>query len=389
MVATTFNRPRVHIPTYDQHLLWAMLILLGIGLVMVFSASIAIADNSKMTGYNSHYYLIRQAIFITLGVIVGAVAFKVPVAWWQKTAPTLFILGIILLIIVLIIPGGSGKIKGAQRWIPLYFVNFQPSEVMKLLVAMYVADFAVRKAESMNDFKRSFIPMLIVMLLIGVLLLLQPDYGAFAVMTATAISILWLGGMNIKIFIGILVLFAISLTGFIFSAAYRLDRIRIFLDGPWSDPWDKGYQLSHSFMAYGRGEWFGVGLGASIEKLLYLPDAHTDFLLSVIAEELGFVGVATVIGLLGFIVVTGFRIAKEAIRLERHFAALFVQGISVWIGIQSIINIGGSMGFLPSKGLTLPLLSFGGSSMLVSCVAMAIILKVDVENKRIQRGLPV
>ncbi len=386
MVASTLQRNRAQLISYDQNLLWSMLFLLGLGLVMVFSASIAIADNSAVAQYNSHYYLIRQTIFIALGVMVAVMTFKVPISWWQKMAPALFIVGIILLVVVLVV-GSSAK--GAKRWIPLYFVNFQPSEVVKLLVPMYVADFAVRKADLMNDFKRSFLPMLAVMVLIAILLLLQPDYGAFAVITATAIAVLWLGGMDIKVFIVTLFLFSISLAIFIMSKQYRIDRIMTFLNGPWSDPFGDGYQLTHSFMAYGRGEWFGVGLGASIEKLLYLPDAHTDFLLSVIAEELGFIGVLTVIGLIGFIVFKGFRIAREAIQYERFYAALFSQGICVWIAIQSIINIGGSMGFLPSKGLTLPLLSFGGSSMMVSCAAMAILLKIDYENKRIQRGLPV
>jgi cell division protein FtsW len=258
---------------------------------------------------------------------------------------------------------------------------------MKLFAAMYVADYTVRKAAVMDSFKKGFMPMLIVMLFVGGLLLAEPDFGAFAVIAAISISILWLGGINGRIFGGLIVLLVVGFVFLIWSSPYRLERVIGFMD-PWADPYGKGYQLSHALIAFGRGEWFGVGLGASVEKLLYLPEAHTDFLLAVIAEELGFAGVATVVGLFTWVVLRAFGMAKEAIENERYFAALLAQGIGVWIGVQGIINMGVNMGLLPTKGLTLPLLSFGGSGILANCIAMAILLRIDFENRRLQKGLP-
>jgi cell division protein FtsW len=226
-----------------------------------------------------------------------------------------------------------------------------------------------------------------VMVLVGFLLLREPDFGAFAVIAAISISILWLGGINGKIVAGLLTMLPIAIFVLIKSSPYRWDRVIGFMD-PWADPYGKGYQLSHALIAFGRGEWFGVGLGASVEKLLYLPEAHTDFLLAVIAEELGFVGVLTVIGLFAWIVIRSFGIAKEAIANERYFSALLAQGLGVWMGVQGIINMGVNTGLLPTKGLTLPLMSFGGTGILVNCVAMAIVLRVDFENRRLQKGLP-
>ena len=386
MITTMLNRDRINSPSYDQGLLWVVLCLLGIGLVMVYSASIAIAEADKGVGHNSSYYLVHQAIFMLVGISAAFAAFNVPIAWWQKMAPYLFLIGLVLLVLVLI-PGIGLKAGGSRRWLKLFVVNPQPSEFMKLFAAMYVADYTVRKAAVMDSFTKGFMPMLAVMLLVGGLLLREPDFGAFAVIAAISISILWLGGINGRIFAGLLVLLVVGFVLLIWSSPYRLERVIGFMD-PWADPYGKGYQLSHALIAFGRGEWFGVGLGASVEKLLYLPEAHTDFLLAVIAEELGFVGVLTVVGLFTWIVIRAFGIAKEAIANERYFAALLSQGLGVWVGVQGIINMGVNMGLLPTKGLTLPLLSFGGSSILANCVAMAIILRIDYENRRLQKGLP-
>lgn len=386
MIATMLNRERINSPNYDQGLLWVILILLGLGLVMVYSASIAIAEADKAVGHNSSYYLVRQAIFIVISLSAALVAFNIPVAWWQKMAPYLFLFGLALLVLVLI-PGIGRVVGGSRRWLSLFVINLQPSELMKLFAAMYVADYTVRKGALMGSFMKGFLPMLAVMLLVGGLLLREPDFGAFAVIAAISISILWLGGINGKIFAGLLVLLVIGFVLLIWSSPYRLERVIGFMD-PWADPYGKGYQLSHALIAFGRGEWFGVGLGASVEKLLYLPEAHTDFLLAVIAEELGFVGVLTVLGLFSWIVIRSFGIGKEAIANERYFAALLAQGLGVWMGVQGIINIGVNMGVLPTKGLTLPLLSFGGSGILANCIAMAILLRIDFENRRLQKGLP-
>jgi len=386
MITAMLNRDRINSPSYDQSLLWVTLILLGMGLVMVYSASIAIAESDKALGYNSSYYLVRQAIFLIVSLTAGFVAFNVPMAWWQKMAPYLFLLGLALLVLVLI-PGIGKVVGGSRRWLSLFVINLQPSEFMKLFAAMYVADYTVRKAAVMDSFTKGFMPMLFVMLLVGGLLLNEPDFGAFAVIAAISISILWLGGINARIFGGLIVLLVVGFVFLIWSSPYRLERVIGFMD-PWADPYGKGYQLSHALIAFGRGEWFGVGLGASVEKLLYLPEAHTDFLLAVVAEELGFVGVLTVIGLFMWILIRAFGIAKEAIENERYFSALLAQGLGVWIGVQSIINMGVNMGLLPTKGLTLPLMSFGGSGILANCIALAILLRIDFENRRLQKGLP-
>jgi cell division protein FtsW len=386
MIAAMLNREQFNAPVYDRGLLWAVLILLGIGLVMVFSASIAIAESEKAVGYNSHYYLVRQAIFLTVSFAAAFVAFQIPMSWWQKMAPILFLIGLGLLILVLI-PGIGRVVGGSRRWLSLFVINLQPSEFMKLLAAIYVADYTVRKASFMNSFTRGFLPMLAVMLLVGSLLLLEPDFGAFAVIASISIAILWLGGIDIRIFIGLIIMLIIGFITLILIAPYRLARVTNFMD-PWADPLGKGYQLSHALIAFGRGEWLGVGLGASVEKLLYLPEAHTDFLLAVVAEELGFVGVFTVLGLFVYVVLRAFMIAKEAVSNERYFSALLAQGLGVWIGVQGFFNMGVNMGLLPTKGLTLPFLSFGGSGILANCIGMAILLRIDYENRRLLKGLP-
>ena len=386
MITNMLDRERINAPSYDEGLLWAVLCLLAISLVMVYSASIAIAEADKGLNHNSSYYLAHQAAFMLVGIVSAFIAFNVPIAWWQKMAPYLFLIGLVLLVLVLI-PGIGLKAGGSRRWLKMFVVNPQPSEFMKLFAAIYVADYTVRKAAVMDSFRRGFMPMVGVMVLVGFLLLREPDFGAFAVIAAISISILWLGGINGKIFAGLLTLLPIAIVGLIWSSPYRMQRVIGFMD-PWADPYGKGYQLSHALIAFGRGEWFGVGLGASVEKLLYLPEAHTDFLLAVIAEELGFVGVLTVIGLFAWIVIRSFGIAKEAIANERYFSALLAQGLGVWMGVQGIINMGVNIGLLPTKGLTLPLMSFGGTGILVNCVAMAIVLRVDFENRRLQKGLP-
>ncbi|NOT68305.1 MAG: putative lipid II flippase FtsW [Methylophilaceae bacterium] len=372
--------------SYDQGLLWVTLILLGIGLVMVYSASIALAEADKAIGHQQTYYLTRHTIYLVVSLSAAFVTFQIPTQAWQRMAPYLFLIGLASLVLVLI-PGIGLVAGGSRRWISLVVVTLQPSELMKLFATIYVADYTVRKAAHMDSFKRGFMPMLLVMLVVGGLLLREPDFGAFAVITVIAISILWLGGINVRIFTGLLVLLVIGFVILILVSPYRLERVVGFMD-PWADPYGKGYQLSHALIAFGRGEWLGVGLGASVEKLLYLPEAHTDFLLAVIAEELGFIGVLTIIGLFAWLVLRSFMIGKEAIANERYFSALLAQGIGIWIGVQSIINMGVNMGLLPTKGLTLPLLSFGGSGILANCIALAVLLRIDWENKRLQKGVP-
>jgi len=387
MMQVLGNRLRYNAPVYDQGLLWVTLILLGLGLVMVYSSSIALAEADRATGHQSTYYLVRHSIYLVVSLCVAAVTFQIPTQMWQKMAPYLFLIGMAALVLVLI-PGIGREVNGSRRWISLFVVTVQPSEFMKLLVAIYAADYTLRKAAVMDSFTKGFFPMLLVMLLVGGLLLLEPDFGAFAVISTITISILWLGGINGRIFAGMIGMLVVGFVLLIWSSPYRLQRIIGFMD-PWADPYGKGYQLSHALIAFGRGEWFGVGLGASVEKLLYLPEAHTDFLLAVIAEELGFVGVLTVVALFAWLVIRAFAIGKEAIANERYFSALLAQGIGVWIGVQAIINMGVNMGILPTKGLTLPLLSFGGSGILANCIALSVLMRIDFENRRIQRRLPV
>lgn len=368
----------------DFALLWLILALLGFGLVMVYSASIAIAEGSRMTGHHGHYFLLRQGVFIAVALVAGAMAFQVPTRTWQQAAPYLFLAGLLLLVVVLI-PGLGKEVNGSRRWISLGFANLQPSELMKFFAVLYAADYTTRKAAVMHDFKKGFLPMAAVMLLTGALLLHEPDFGAFVVITAIAVGILFVGGLNWKVFAA---LTAVLLAGFvtlILTSPYRLQRILGFLD-PWADPYGKGYQLSHSLIAFGRGEWFGSGLGGSVEKLFYLPEAHTDFLLAVIAEELGFVGVALVLAMFVVLVGKAFLVGRHAARLERNFAALAAMGIGIWFGVQAGINIGVNMGLLPTKGLTLPFLSFGGSGIVANCVAVAVLLRIDWEHRQMMRG---
>ncbi len=380
--------------SYDPTLAWTAIFLLAFGLVMVYSASIATAEASAYTGYRPWYFLARHALFVGAGLAAGLIAFQIPVRTWRSLAPYLFIAGAALLAAVLI-PGVGRVINGSRRWLSLGIVNLQPSEFMKLFVVLYASSYAVRRAAFLHaeqplkqTLLRGFLPLLAVMVAIGALLLHEPDFGACVVIVAIAFAILFLGGLDWRLLLGLSVLLPITLWVLIQMAPYRLQRFTGFLD-PWADAYGKGYQLSHSLIAFGRGEWFGVGLGASVEKLLYLPEAHTDFLLAVIAEELGFAGVAVVIALFAWLLLRAYAIGRQAARLERPFAALTAHGIGVWLGVQACINMGVNMGVLPTKGLTLPLLSFGGSGIVANCVAIAILLRVDYENRRLLRGFSV
>ncbi len=370
--------------SYDELLVWLVLALLMFGLVMVYSASIDTAAANVHTGYNGAFFLIRQAGFVAVGLACGYAAFRVPVYQWQRWAVWIFVGGLVLLALVLI-PGVGRSVNGSQRWLPLGIINLQPSEIMKLAAVLYAADYTVRKAAFMHNFKQGFLPMLIAVLTTGALLLREPDFGAFVVILAIAMTTLFLGGLNLRIFIGLLALSVIGFIGLIWSSPYRLQRITGFMD-PWSDPYGKGYQLAHALIAFGRGQWFGLGLGRSVEKLFYLPEAHTDFLLAVIAEELGLLGVAVAIGLFGMLVIRAFRIGREAAQQERHFCALTAMGIGVWLGVQAGINIGVNVGLLPTKGLTLPLMSYGGSGVVTNCIALGILLRVDHETRAMRRG---
>ncbi len=373
-------------PEYDRSLAWAAFLLVATGLVMVYSASIAIAESSRFTGGNSAYFLVRQSLFLSAALVAALLTFMLPVAFWQKGAPWFFLGGMLLLVLVLV-PGIGREVNGARRWLNLVVFNLQPSELMKLAAVLYAADYTVRKHAVLKSFQKGLLPMLGVMLAVSWLLLREPDFGALVVVAVTTFGILFLGGMNGRHFVALVGMLTVGFAALVLSSPYRMQRIFGFMD-PWSDAYGKGYQLSHALIAFGRGEWFGVGLGASIEKLHYLPEAHTDFLLAVIAEELGLAGVALVIGLFVWLVFRAFAIGRQAALQERHFAALAAQGIGIWIGFQTLINMGVNTGLLPTKGLTLPLMSFGGSGLLVNCVALAVLLRIDWESRQVAKGMP-
>lgn len=371
---------------YDQPLVWVVVLLMLFGMVMVYSASISLPDSPKYASYDNAHFLVRQTVFVAIALIAGLFTFRVPIASWQRWAPYLFVATLILLALVLI-PGIGKGVNGARRWLSFKVFNIQPSELMKLFVVLYAADYTVRKQEVMHKLTKGFLPMTAAIALVGLLLLLEPDLGAFGVIVCIAMGILFLGGINGVWFGGIGVTLVGIFSMVIMLSPWRRDRIFAYLN-----PWDeanalgKAYQLSHSLIAFGRGELFGVGLGRSVEKLHYLPEAHTDFLLAVIGEELGFAGVLVVVALFYWIVKRAFDIGRQAIAMEQTFAGLAAKGIGIWIGVQAFVNMGVNLGLLPTKGLTLPLMSYGGSGVVINCIALAILLRIDYENRVLMRG---
>ncbi len=370
----------------DQALVWVVVALLMWGMVMVYSASIAMPDNPKFARYAQTHFLVRHVVSISIGFGVALLAFQVPMETWEKVARPLFVASLLLLVAVLIPHVGKG-VNGARRWISLGIMNFQPSELAKLAVIIYAADYMVRKMDVKERFFRAVLPIGTAVALAGILLLAEPDMGAFLVIAIIAMGILFLGGVNARMFFLILSVLVFIFAMIIMTSEWRRERIFAYLD-----PWDmkhalgKGYQLSHSLIAIGRGEIFGVGLGGSVEKLHWLPEAHTDFLLAVIGEEFGLVGVLCVISLFMWLSRRIMVIGRQAIALDRVFAGLVAQGVGIWIGFQSFINMGVNLGALPTKGLTLPLMSYGGSAILLNMVSIAIVLRIDAENKQMMRG---
>ena len=372
---------------FDQTLLAVISVLLLWGLVMVYSASIALPDSPKFSNYSHTHFVFRHGFALCVGLVVALLAFQVPIQTWEKYAPSLFLLALVLLALVLLPFIGKG-VNGARRWISLGVMNFQPSELAKLAVVLYAANFMVRKIEVKESFTRAVAPMLVAVGLTGIFLLAEPDMGAFMVIAVIAMGILFLGGVNIRMFLLISVVLVGAFLLMIVFSDWRRERIFAYLD-PWSEvhALGKGYQLSHSLIAFGRGEVFGVGLGGSVEKLHWLPEAHTDFLLAVIGEEFGLIGVLTLIGLFVWLTRRIMHIGRQAVALDQVFAGLLAQGVGVWIGFQAFINIGVNLGALPTKGLTLPLMSYGGSAILINLVALAIVLRVDFENRQKMRGV--
>ncbi len=376
----------VRLSGVDQSLIWVTVALLVWGLVMVYSASVAMPDNPKFARYAHTHFLLRHALSLGVAFTVALLAFQVPIRTWEKLAPWLFIVSLVLLMLVLIPFIGKG-VNGARRWISLGFMNFQPSELAKFAVLLYAADYMVRKMEVKERFFRAVMPMAVAIGIVGLLLLAEPDMGAFMVISVIAMGILFLGGVNARMFFVIATVVVIAFAVMVMLSDWRRERIFAYLD-PWSDKYSmgKGYQLSHSLIAFGRGEIFGVGLGGSIEKLHWLPEAHTDFLLAVIGEEFGLLGVLTVIGAFMWMTRRIMHIGRQSIALDRLFAGLVAQGVGIWIGFQAFINMGVNLGALPTKGLTLPLMSYGGSAILMNLISLAVVLRIDHENRLLMRG---
>ncbi|MBU3578814.1 putative lipid II flippase FtsW [Polynucleobacter sp. 73C-SIWE] len=380
------EQTRSRMMEYDQLLVWAVLSLMLIGLVMVYSASITLADGPKYANYSSNFFLIRHMISLVIAIGVGIWVFKIPTKVWDRYSPLIFGFTVLLLIAVLI-PGVGKGVNGARRWIPLGLMNFQPSELMKFAAIIFAASYTVQRQEYLHSFVKGMLPMGIAVALVGGLLMAEPDMGAFVVVALIAFGILFLGGINAKLFGGLIAVGLMSGAAMIALSPFRRGRMLAFMD-PWQvdNAANKGYQLTHSLMAFGRGEWFGTGLGGSVEKLHYLPEAHTDFIMAVIGEELGFVGVVVMIFLFYWIVRRAFLIGRTALQLDRSFAGLAAKGVAIWIGWQAFINIGVNLGLLPTKGLTLPLVSYGGSAILMNVVAIAMLLRIDYENRILMRG---
>jgi cell division protein FtsW len=366
----------------DHTLLVVVVMLLALGLVMVGSASTSIAE--RQTGH-AFYYLWRQLAYIGVGLgLAGAVLF-VPLRIWEKLGLGLILTSVLLLVLVFI-PGLGREVNGSLRWIHLGPVNLQVSEFVKLFMILYLAGYLVRHTEAVQASAAGFLRPLVLFLLLAVLLLLQPDYGAVAVIFMTALGMMWLGGARMLQFLLLLLSVSGALVVLALVSPYRMERLTTFLN-PWADPFDSGFQLTQALIAFGRGEWLGVGLGGSVQKLFYLPEAHTDFLFAVLAEELGLVTAVLVIGLFLLIVLRALAIGRHAEQREMPYQAFVAYGVGIWVGLQAFINLGVNMGILPTKGLTLPLMSYGGSSMVVMCIAIALLLRVDFEVHRHDRPL--
>jgi cell division protein FtsW len=384
--ARTASRSSTRLQSVDQALVWVVVALLMWGMVMVYSASIAMPDNPRFARYAQTHFLTRHVISMLVGSVMALLAFQVPTETWEKVARPLFVIALVLLAMVLIPFIGKG-VNGARRWISFGIMNFQPSELAKFATIIYAADYMVRKMDVKERFFRAVLPMGAAVALAGVFLLAEPDMGAFMVIAIIAMGILFLGGVNARMFFLIFAVLVGAFMVMIAASPWRRERIFAYLD-PFSaeHALGKGYQLSHSLIAIGRGEVWGVGLGGSVEKLHWLPEAHTDFLLAVIGEEFGLVGVSLVIFLFLWLSRRIMVIGRQAIALDKVFSGLVAQGVGIWIGFQAFINMGVNLGALPTKGLTLPLMSYGGSAIMMNLIAVAVVLRIDAENKQMMRG---
>jgi cell division protein FtsW len=367
---------------YDLGLILAALALASLGVVMVSSSSIAIADGQHVGPF---YYLIRHAIFLALGIATCGAMMRIELASFERHAFVLLLFSVILLLLVFV-PGIGMRINGARRWIRLGLVGFQSVEAVKLLFIVYLASYLVRQRDNVQLHLFGVIKPLGVAVILVALLLLQPDFGSAALLIAVTIGMVWLGGARLRnlIYLAIPVMPAIAWAAM--TSDYRVKRLTSFLN-PWEHPFDDGFQLTQALIAVGRGEWFGVGLGASVQKLFYLPEAHTDFIFAVIAEELGFAGILLVLLLFALLIGRALMLGLRAVERGQRFAGYCAYGVGLWLGLQTLVSIGVNLGVLPTKGLTLPLISSGGSSVLMTCAAIGLLLRVSYEVSRQARDV--
>lgn len=370
------------ISLYDKWLIGAVFGLLIIGLMMVASSSVMI---STKYFHQPFHFLIRQACYLFVGLMLALVVVRTDSSFWEKISMPMLIVCLVMLLIVLI-PGIGRSVNGSRRWLAFGPIGIQVSEMAKLTMIFYLAGYLVRQQKAVTESILGFIKPMMILAVVSFLLLLEPDFGATVVISGTIMAMLFLAGVKLRYYIGLMLVVISALAMLAISSPYRVARLTAFLD-PWADQYNSGYQLTQSLIAFGRGGWFGSGLGESIQKLMYLPEAHTDFLFAVLAEELGLLGILVVMLLYSILVIRGLTIAYTAHVQERLFASFTAYGLTFWLALQAAINMGVNAGLLPTKGLTLPLLSYGGASMVINCVVVALLLRIDHENRWQSLGL--
>ena len=354
--------------------------LLTIGIIMVASSSISVADRNFS---NPFYYLQRQLVFVVIGVLAALSVFKIRLVQWEKSGVSLLIFALFLLLLVLL-PGVGKTVNGSTRWLPMGMFNLQVSELVKLFLVVYVAGYLVRHGEAVRSSLLGFLKPMVMVGFAGLLLLMEPDFGATVVIMGTVLGMTFLAGARFSQFISFVFIFACAALLLIVTSPYRMQRLISFTN-PWADPFDSGFQLTQSLIAIGTGGWFGTGLGGSVQKLFYLPESHTDFLFAVLSEELGFIGVTVVVLLYSALFFRSLKIAAQAEAVGNYFAAYMAYGIGIWLSMQAVINMGVNVGLLPTKGLTLPLMSYGGSSLIVSCMAIGLLMRIYYETNGVAR----
>ncbi|NOQ90073.1 MAG: putative lipid II flippase FtsW [Gammaproteobacteria bacterium] len=365
---------------FDPVLLFAFIALLTIGVIMVASSSISVADRNFS---NPFYYFQRQMVFVAIGLFAALSVFKIRLVQWEKSGVSLLIFALFLLVLVLV-PGIGKTVNGSTRWLPLGVFNLQVSELVKLFLVVYVAGYLVRHGDAVRSSLWGFLKPMLMVGLAGLLLLIEPDFGATVVIMGTVLAMTFLAGARFTQFILFVFMFVCAALLLVVTSPYRMQRLTSFAN-PWADPFDSGFQLTQSLIAIGTGGWFGTGLGGSVQKLFYLPESHTDFLFAVLSEEMGYAGVIMVIALYGTLFFRSLKIASQAEQTGNYFAAYMAYGIGIWLSMQAVINIGVNVGLLPTKGLTLPLMSYGGSSLVVCCIAVGLLMRIHYETSGVAR----